>query len=237
MAGDWLKMRVGLQSHPKVVRILSVIRPHDVQFLTDKFRVIGGLHAVWSVFDTHSEDGILNGYTVETLDHIIGWNGFSRAMVDVGWLVELTGDALQMPDFVEHNGKSAKRRAEDQKRKRESRICPQSVRNLSEDNRTREEKRREEGIYASAKRNKPAAIVKPVGVDESVWQDWLKIRKSKKAPLTETAWNLFINECKKAGWTVDDAVKECCLRNWQSFKAEWVEKERKTSSGILAGAI
>lgn len=62
----------------------------------------------------------------------------------------------------------------------------------------------------------------PDGMDSSVWQDWLKIRKSKKAPLTETAWKLFVNETGKAGWTIENAIQECCLRNWASFKAEWV---------------
>lgn len=141
-------MRVDLQSHPKVVRILSAMRPHDVHNKTDKFRVIGGLHAVWSVFDAHCEDGILNGYTPETLDHVIGWDGFSGAMISVGWLIENSGVSLAMPEFSEHNGQSAKRRAEDQKRKRDSRSSTESVRNLSANDadkkRTREEKRREE---------------------------------------------------------------------------------------------
>lgn len=136
MAGDWIKMRIDLQSHPKIVRILSATQ-------SDKFRAIGGLHAVWSIFDTHSEDGVLNGYSAKTLDHIIGWDGFSAAMISVGWMVE-TPQGLEMPEFEEHNGKSAKRRAEDQKRKRESRKCPQNVQDLSIDLRTREEKRREE---------------------------------------------------------------------------------------------
>lgn len=141
MAGDWIKMRLDLQTHPKVVRILSATK-------ADKFRVIGGLHAVWSVFDTHSTDGRLDGYSPETLDHIIGWQGFSDAMIAVGWL-QLDGEeALLLPDFDEHNGKSGKRRAEDQKRKREDRKSPQSVRNPSanelDKKRTREEKRRED---------------------------------------------------------------------------------------------
>jgi len=62
----------------------------------------------------------------------------------------------------------------------------------------------------------------PRDFDESLWNDWLKIRKSKKAPLTETAWKLFVNETGKAGWTIENAIQECCLRNWASFKAEWV---------------
>lgn len=136
MAGDWIKMRIDLQSHPKIVRILSATG-------SDKFRAIGGLHAVWSVFDTHSVDGILPGYTPQALDHVIGWDGFSGAMIAVGWLIERQGEGLVMPEFDEHNGKSAKRRAEDQKRKRDERSRPHSVRNLSEnyedENRTREE--------------------------------------------------------------------------------------------------
>lgn len=148
-------MRVDLQSHPKVVRILSAMRPHDVHNKTDKFRVIGGLHAVWSVFDAHCEDGILNGYTPETLDHVIGWDGFSGAMIGVGWLIENNGVSLAMPEFSEHNGQSAKRRAEDQKRKRDSRSSTESVRNLSANDadkkRTREEKRREENSNTEAK--------------------------------------------------------------------------------------
>lgn len=124
MATDWIKMRIELQSHPKIVRILSATQ-------SDKFRVIGGLHAVWSVFDLHSETGRLHGYTPALMDHIIGWDGFSQAMVDVGWLLFDGAETLSMPEFAEHNGKSAKRRAEDQKRKRNERKHPQPVQDLS----------------------------------------------------------------------------------------------------------
>ena len=149
MSGDWIKMRMNLQSHPKVVRILSAIRPQDVRNATDKFRVIGGLHAVWCVFDEHSEDGVLRGYTPETLDHVIGWEGFASAMIGVQWLEVVDGNSLIMPEFSEHNGQSAKRRAEDSKRKKVRRMsaeCPQNVRTKcgqsADRMRTREEKRR-----------------------------------------------------------------------------------------------
>lgn len=138
MAGDWIKMRTDLSTHPKVVRIMSAT-------CTDKFRTVGGLHAAWTVFDTHSADGVLHGYTPELLDHVIGWDGFSRAMEAVGWLLFDGLQTLTLPEFGTHNGQSAKRRAEDQKRKKTSR---QSVRNVSADvpdkKQTREEKRREE---------------------------------------------------------------------------------------------
>jgi hypothetical protein len=145
MAGDWIKMRTDLQTHPKIVRILSALRPQSVGDKSESYRVIGGLHAAWSVFDAHSTDGKLRGYTPDLLDHVIGWPGFARAMEAVGWLTFDGIETLALPEFEAHNGQSAKRRAEDQKRKKTSR---QSVRNLSANDadktRTREEKRREE---------------------------------------------------------------------------------------------
>lgn len=140
MAGDWIKMRVDLQTHPKVFRMVSALR-------ADRLRVIGGLHVAWSIFDTHSADGVLHGYTTDAMDAVIGWPGFTQAMVDVEWADIDEHGSLVMPRFDEHNGASAKRRANDSERKRESRKAT-SVRNPSASDadkmRTREEKRREE---------------------------------------------------------------------------------------------
>jgi hypothetical protein len=144
MAGDWIKMRMDLQTHPKVVRMMSALR-------ADKFRVIGGLHAVWSVFDAHSEDGVLDGYTPEAMDAVIGWPGFTQAMLSIGWISSEGDETLVMPRFDEHNGKSSKRRAQETVRKRESRKSDDEQSNVVEmsafdadEKRTREEKRRED---------------------------------------------------------------------------------------------
>jgi len=181
MAGDWIKMRLDLQTHPKVVRILSATK-------SDKFRVIGGLHAVWSVFDTHSSDGRLDGYTPDTLDHIIGWTGFAGAMISVGWLQADGDEALLLPEFDEHNGKSGKRRAEDQKRKRNDRKSPQSVRNLSaedaDEKLTREEKRREDS-------KNPPNPPPPAG-------DEVGESGRKKARATRCSLKTFVDQCQAA---------------------------------------
>jgi hypothetical protein len=113
MAGDWIKMTIGLRTHPKVVRMASALK-------ADKLRVIGGLFSVWAIFDEHTVDGLLEGYTPETIDDELHWRGFAKAMQTIGWLVA-TDDGLTMPDFDEHNGTSAKRRATDAKRKKEGR--------------------------------------------------------------------------------------------------------------------
>ena len=132
-------MRTALQTHPKVVRIMSAMR-------TDRLHVIGALHAVWTIFDQHSEDGILLGYSLDSLDTMIGFPGFSAAMKGVNWL-DSDGDGIKMPEFSTHNGKSAKRRATESDRKRVSRESAQSVGNPSaldaDKKRSRKEKKRD----------------------------------------------------------------------------------------------
>lgn len=214
MAGDWIKMRLDLQSHPKVVRILSAT-------CTDKFRVIGGLHAVWSVFDAHTEDGILSGYTPETMDHIIGWPGFSQAMIDVGWL-EYDGDqTLKMPEFQSHNGKSAKRRAEDAERKKESRKSPENVRNLSANSHTktvtREEKRRD-------KENTKRKFVKPT-VEEV--RAYCNERGNGIDP------QAFVDHYEANGWKRGSTpIKDwkACVRTWEAKRKE--SSPQRTSEGL-----
>jgi len=71
-------------------------------------------------------------------------------------------------------------------------------------------------------------INRPDSVPEQVWNDFLKIRKAKKSPLTQTALNAIQNEADNAGWTLEEAITECVSRGWQGFKAEWVYKPQET---------
>ena len=75
----WIKMKVDLSTNPKVVRIAAMMK-------ADRLKTVGGLHAVWSIFDTHSESGELVGRTTEILSEMIGWKKFADAMISVGWL-------------------------------------------------------------------------------------------------------------------------------------------------------
>ena len=109
MVPSWIKMRVDLDRHPKVKRMARVLK-------ADRLRVIGGLWAVWALFDTYSPDGLLEFETIDDIDDDIRWPGFAAAMAEVGWLVE-TSDGVVAPDYEAHNGPTAKRRAQDTKRK------------------------------------------------------------------------------------------------------------------------
>jgi len=80
--------------------------------------------------------------------------------------------------------------------------------------------------------NRATTVATPDGVSESVWSDFLKVRKAKKSPMTETALEGISREAEKAGWSLEDAIRECASRGWVGFKAEWVNKPTPMDRGV-----
>jgi len=81
-----------------------------------------------------------------------------------------------------------------------------------------------------------ASALPPDGVSDSVWQDFLKIRKAKKAPMTDTALDGIRREAQKAGLSLAQALQECCSRGWQGFKADWVLKDKPMNTITVPGS-
>ena len=71
-------------------------------------------------------------------------------------------------------------------------------------------------------KREPAIAVCPVNVEETVWADFLALRKAKKAPVTVTSLAGIKREADKANWSLARAITECVERGWTGFKAEWV---------------
>jgi hypothetical protein len=206
MAGDWIKMRADLFTHPKVVRIMSALK-------ADRLRTVGGLMSVWCLFDAHSEDGRLDGYTPEALDELIGWPGFSTAMASVGWLV-IEPQALVTPRFSEHNGQSAKRRAQDTERKRMARDLSASE---ADEMRTREEKRREE-------KNSLKTADPPLRVERPSPPDFdgknVEALNGKSVVPIATGWELPDDwgiDAEALGWKPGEVLREA-----ERFRQYWV---------------
>ena len=78
------------------------------------------------------------------------------------------------------------------------------------------------------------AISCPQGVSEDVWRDFCQHRKSVRATVTQTALDGIDREAKKAGWSLEAALRECVVRGWRGFKAEWVKD--KQSDKVLSFA-
>ena len=223
MAGDWVKMRKSLLADPRVVRISSALK-------ADRFRTIGVLFSAWCLLDEQTIDGHLEGYTEQAFDEIIGIRGIAQAMQSVGWL-EIGDNFVKAPMFSEHNGQTAKRRAQESVRKMSARKADK----LQTETGTREEKRREENTNKKNTKKKNDEWVKPAGVNDEAWQAWMAIRKKARASNTAFAWKIITTEAEKAGMTIAQVVERCARgtggKGWVGFEAKYVDGD------IAAGLV
>jgi hypothetical protein len=237
MAGDWIKMRKSLLGDPRVVRIMSALR-------ADRFRTIGGLFSAWCLLDEQTEDGILQGYTAEVFDEVVGLNGLAKAMQSVGWLV-ISPQGVAAPNFTEHNGKSAKRRDQENVRKMSARhadkLQTESAleKRREEKSDRREEKRIEEtntDIHPDKPDSSPSpkrtrrpsvAIDRPDDISEGHWRDWTACRRK---PVTESVLVRIRREAAKAGISADEAIRTAAERQWEGFQAEWLNSDRQLTT-------
>lgn len=109
MADAWIKMRTTLQDDPDVLKIAARLG-------LDEYSVCGRLLAVWGWADSVTADGFVPLGTAKKIDREADAEGFAEAMVSIGWL-EIREDGVQFTKWEIHNSKSAKARAQDQKRK------------------------------------------------------------------------------------------------------------------------
>lgn len=82
--------------------------------------IIGAVYWFWSMADEHTKNGELPGLSLATIDRKTGVAGLGEAMVSVGWLIE-SETGLTIPNFDEHNGRTAKKRALDSRRQENKR--------------------------------------------------------------------------------------------------------------------
>jgi hypothetical protein len=181
VAGDWIKMEHVLPEKPEVLALSQVLR-------LDRFAVVGRLHAIWSWFDRHTQDGSVAGVTPAFLDTLVSHEGFAAAMTSVGWLKERSDGRISVPNFDRHISKSAKERALGSERTRRSRNAP-TVTEASPEKR-REEKRRN-GDTSPLPPFDPLAVTFPPPLESQrfidAWSRWVRHRREKRKPLTPTS--------------------------------------------------
>lgn len=161
MAGEWIKVRTNLWSDPRVSQLCD---------LTDesKAAVVGALYWLWSSADEHTQDGHMPGLSLKGIDRDSGIKGIGAALVAIGWLDDTAG-GVTLIRFEDHNGASAKNRAQTAKRvanhKGNAKVTPAPLPKQQESVSTalpREEKRREEKEEkAKSKAESPAKTRKP----------------------------------------------------------------------------
>jgi uncharacterized protein YdaU (DUF1376 family) len=73
-------------------------------------------------------------------------------------------------------------------------------------------------------KERATSVACPPDVSQQIWGDWVALRKSKKAPITQTVLNGAIAEAKILGWPLEKFLAEWCSRGSQGLKAEWIVK-------------
>lgn len=89
---------------------------------------------------------------------------------------------------------------------------------------------REGETETKTKREKKATVVAcPPDVGLQEWNDWLALRKAKKAPVTETVVKTARKEAEKAGISFNAFLAIWCARGSQGLQADWLKpNERQT---------
>ncbi len=116
MSTSWIKVEVTTNQKVEVLTIADLL---DI----DPHTAFGKLVVLWCWADINTIDGHANGVTKVTVDSVVGLKGFAEAMLDsrVGWLREEQDGSLFFSNFDRHNGKGAKKRSIDARRKSLSR--------------------------------------------------------------------------------------------------------------------
>lgn len=75
------------------------------------------------------------------------------------------------------------------------------------------------------------------GAKEYLVSDWLKVRKTKKATNTKTAFNGFLKQIEKTSKNINEILEICINNSWAGFKSEWLENQeakpnKKTANGL-----
>ena len=115
----WIKLRKTLITDD--IRVQRVARKLGVH----RLQVVGMLARLWILADDQfgggDGDGVLRE-SADEIDEIVECPGFCAALPP-DWLVLRADGLIQLPNYLEHNGSTAKRRAVEQRKKRRQRAA------------------------------------------------------------------------------------------------------------------
>ena len=87
------------------------------------------------------------------------------------------------------------------------------------------------------KRESATKVACPPDVGLQEWEDWLSLRKAKKAPVTETVLKSARKEAEKAGITLNAFLTIWCARGSQGLQAEWLKTNERQSFAQQAADV
>lgn len=92
-------------------------------------------------------------------------------------------------------------------------------------------------INHKPKRENATVVACPPDVGLQEWEDWLSLRKAKKAPVTETVLKSARKEAEKAGITLNAFLTIWCARGSQGLQADWLKTNERQSFAQQAADV
>ena len=234
MTIPWIKIETSLPRKPEVMQLADILG-------IDEFAVVGHLVCFWSWVDENVslECPFVSG-TKRGLDRVAGRDGFTDAMVTVGWL-KMDGGSVSIPHLEYHLDQSAKTRALEARKKARQRSkghasaeCPDTIGTKSGQQggpeKRREEKRREE----TQTQEHAAKPVRSVFRKPSV-QDVAEYVTSICADIDPQT---FIDHYDANGWKIGGKAPmkdwKAAVRTWHKRREEQRDHEQ-SSNAVKAG--
>ena len=118
-------------------------------------------------------------------------------------------------------------------------LIPQCEIDAIREEKRREEKRREE---KKKENNKSTTFsfynsLIYIGAESKLANEWLAVRKKKKATDTETAFDGFVREMNKGGLDINSALRICIEKSWSGLNASWLKGLEITPQSVEAEKI
>ena len=139
MAGDWIKMRVNLVSHPKVLAIAQFLaddaeyqswstmggfvpgfggnaeddeREYQASLRVTRYVTVCALLRFWGYANEHAKGEFIGSLRLRDIDDVVQVPGFGAALQSIGW-AEYDADkrGLALPNFNEYNTSGSERSA------------------------------------------------------------------------------------------------------------------------------
>ena len=213
MANPWFRLYSEFAHDPKIQMLSEAMQRRYVMLMCLRCsEVLETLHETEIAFQLRLSTGELD----ETKDLFISKNFIDKHWNLLNWdKRQFVSDSSTMRVAKHRNKKKQVSNADETLQKR-----PSNAIDTDTDTDTEQIQKR------------TTIVATPIGVSDSVWQEFKSLRKAKKAPITQRAIDKISEEANLAGWTLEKALEECIVRGWQAFKAEWVAKKGNPADNI-----
>jgi len=139
VAGDWIKMRVNLVSHPKVLALAETLatddeyqewstmagfipsiggsrddseRDYQASLRVTRYVTVCALLRFWGYANEHAKDEFIGSLRLHDIDDVVQVPGFGAALQSIGWAeYDAERRGLSLPNFNEYNTSGNERSA------------------------------------------------------------------------------------------------------------------------------